>query len=550
MVVPVRILVANGRTIYRTGDYGQSWAQILLDHSGDCVSDYFGDIVVSPADPNRLYLTQICDWFGIYGDSGTDYRVLMSTDAGLTWTYPSPRYAHTPVPSPVLPQRVYIKDALAGVWLQTDDSGTTWITKTFPVNVLALDAQNDSYLYGLAGNVGQRSQNAGESWLPWPTQPCGAYSQLVAHPTLPNILWVRCGDDIYRSVNSGDSWQPLPAFGNMVGNDYGHAGRIFLSRPDGLWASIDSGTTWTHLTVDFTSPRLVGWQWYQAASPLSVADFRSLTQIDAVAPHDVWAVGCKTSTDGSVFHWDGSLWASTPVYDCLTGLDMLSATSGWAVGYFEDMGPRRYDILRWDGVDWTRNFSTSVPLKAIEMVSENDGWAVGGAVMRWNGSDWISVTTSLTQTLLSLSMLSSTDGWAVGENGALARWNGSEWASVTGPVTQTLRAVDMLSSTDGWAVGDEGVILRWDGNSWVVMLSPTSQRLNAIDLVGADSGWGVGEAGTVLYWDGNTWSLSEGPTQAELRAVAMVSVESGWMGGSSQVPLARFANVFLPTILR
>ena len=70
--------------------------------------------------------------------------------------------------------------------------------------------------------------------------------------------------------------------------------------------------------------------------------------------------------------------------------------------------------------------------------------------------------------LHAIDLVSPDDGWAVGQEGVILHWDGHAWSQVVSPVTATrLHDVDMVSPTDGWAVGDyPGIILRWDGVHW------------------------------------------------------------------------------------
>lgn len=66
--------------------------------------------------------------------------------------------------------------------------------------------------------------------------------------------------------------------------------------------------------------------WVQTSAPV-----RSWWSVDSVSPGDAWMVG----SFGAIAHWDGAVWTtvSSPVNInyYLMGVDMLSATDGWAV---------------------------------------------------------------------------------------------------------------------------------------------------------------------------------------------------------------------------
>lgn len=261
----VRFLVAvNGQGLYRTGDAGQSWALQTFPHPGSCTEpDQFRDLIASPRDPRRLYLTVACAAADPLG--GADYAAIYtSPDSGLTWQLIRGGgqtgelwQAFTLAPS--LAGRLYALGRTG--WAQSDDAGQTWQARSFPVLTLAVDAQNPEWLYGLnlhgvAGDTGQRSQDGGLNWSEWANQPCPAAlddKQLLAHPTEPAVLYLLCHQGLYRSRDGGDHWTQLSAErGERLLADLGRPGRLLWARAGGLWASTDAGDTWAALVTTWT----------------------------------------------------------------------------------------------------------------------------------------------------------------------------------------------------------------------------------------------------------------------------------------------------------
>lgn len=93
-------------------------------------------------------------------------------------------------------------------------------------------------------------------------------------------------------------------------------------------------------------------------------------------------------------------------------------------------------------------FSVSVPSVRSYVIAQN----------------WTSPTT---QTLRSVSMVSTNDGWAVGDGGTIIRWNGTQWNTITGPTNENLYSMSMVNASDAWAVGSNGTIIRWNGAEWI-----------------------------------------------------------------------------------
>jgi len=108
-----------------------------------------------------------------------------------------------------------------------------------------------------------------------------------------------------------------------------------------------------------------------------------------------------------------------------------------------------------------RNFGLKASLLAV-MVALCVGVPIAnaeGAVLNW--------TSPTTEHLHSVYMVSADDGWAVGEDGTIIRWDGTDWSTVTSPTMASLWSVFMVSSSDGWAVSEGGTILQWTGTEWI-----------------------------------------------------------------------------------
>lgn len=201
------------------------------------------------------------------------------------------------------------------------------------------------------------------------------------------------------------------------------------------------GTDWNFVTA-ITDPNAV-----------------SLSSLEVLAANDVWALGGGKFWS-NLYHWDGSGWSfagKTPggVW-AGNDLSMLSANNGWAVGL-------NGSIAHWDGSVWTESVSsTSSTLNAIDMVDSNTGWAVGddGAIQAWGGTAWATYPSPTSADLHNIDMISAGEGWIIGD-GVILYWDGSQWSHYTPPLTDEFHAIDMVSAKDGWIVGN-GSILQYD----------------------------------------------------------------------------------------
>lgn len=72
--------------LYRSGDNGLSWAFVPVPIHPYCNEPLYNeDPVVSPVDPNRLYLTAYCWEVFLPFGARAFYSVYTSPDAGMSW---------------------------------------------------------------------------------------------------------------------------------------------------------------------------------------------------------------------------------------------------------------------------------------------------------------------------------------------------------------------------------------------------------------------------------------------------------------------------------
>jgi hypothetical protein len=146
--------------------------------------------------------------------------------------------------------------------------------------------------------------------------------------------------------------------------------------------------------------------------------------------------------------WDGSQWrqvARVPGYG-FTSIDLLSPTDGWALAAY--LPPLVQGFWHWDGVEWSQlpyTYTSSYQLSALDMRTDNDGWAVGrsGTTYHWDGTTWTQVPSPTANDLFGVSAPAVADAWAVGLWGTILRWDGGGWISFTSPTSRTLTAVDI-----------------------------------------------------------------------------------------------------------
>ena len=330
--------------------------------------------------------------------------------------------------------------------------------------------------------------------------------------------------------------------------------------------------------------------------PVSETDQGGLWGVSSTAANDVWAVGeSGTAIAPLIYHWDGTAWSparQVRTFGYLYGVEALSPTDAWAVGYRDTGNDTRALIEHWDGTGWS---PVSVPapghghwLFGVDALSPTDVWAVGfytGAngvihplVEHFDGITWSPVPApdgaNLTNVLSAVSAISPDDVWAAGYyilppfsiQPLIEHWDGRAWELIApdplpeGTTLNYLHDVDAASSSDVWAVGRWGesrgtqpLIEHWDGVSWTRTTLPRIQAriaaLEGIAAIAGDDVWAVG--GTAgdsaallsMRWNGATWRRFGVPARynAGLVDVFALSPSDIWAVGSQGSPLTPLA---------
>jgi hypothetical protein len=227
-----------------------------------------------------------------------------------------------------------------------------------------------------------------------------------------------------------------------------------------------------------------------------------LLSVSATSEKDVWALG-NTQSDGSIIdHWDGTRWTKMDVPvagagECdplrhLSEITAISPRNVWAVGYVCDGAGHRPWVLHYNGHAWDEvDVPTQGPdahFLGVDADGPNDIWAVGhyntmggdhlSFTEHWDGVSWSIVPSpnpSASNNFLDgVLVLGPNDAWATGRAGSdhalTMHWDGTAWSSE--PVESgELSAVDASSGSGVWAAGVSlrlgmAVSAHWNGASW------------------------------------------------------------------------------------
>ena len=294
--------------------------------------------------------------------------------------------------SPTDSGRYFVAGADGGVW-RTTDGGTSWepLTDHMPttsVGALALDPTDEDVLYAGTGEANYanhsryglglyKSTDGGDSWVHLAEDVFGgrSFSRLLVDPANPQRVYAavtRAGGfpelaaakghpgatgplGVFRSDDGGVSWSHLPAgtsLPNLSTTDlamdpetpavlYAAVGRIFGGAQNGIYRSVNGGTSWTKLTGGLPASSEIG--------RISVATAPSQPgRVYALLTRPASSTGGSASTLGAWRSDDfGASWTSLPI-------SSIQATYGW---YLSVVGvhPTDADTVFFGGLELVRS---------------------------------------------------------------------------------------------------------------------------------------------------------------------------------------------------
>ncbi|HEY1388163.1 MAG TPA: hypothetical protein VGF38_06425, partial [Ktedonobacterales bacterium] len=285
-----------------------------------------------------------------------------------------------------------------------------------------------------------------------------------------------------------------------------------------------------------------------------------ITAIKMLSPTDGWAIGNR------VYHYNGISWreVSLPVATQFNAIAAVSPTDIWIAGdgMWSGAPDGNVTILHYDGSAWTRQatprLSDYFSIASLSMVSPNEGWAVGsamvdgskgyypptGAILHYVNGAWRMRKTLPGIELRTVSMGSATDGWTGGDLVSLSqtgkmgpnqspiqsdtpklwRYADGQWSevSVSPPVViaaeGSVTSIAMPSATQGWMFvnSDDGAqsqdqpasvgpdLFHLEQGRWVQVNTPAVQQRRYVNIIQAAllspyEFWGVG---STIWWTG------------------------------------------------
>ncbi|NTU70587.1 MAG: hypothetical protein HGB10_01995 [Coriobacteriia bacterium] len=318
-------------------------------------------------------------------------------------------------------------------------------------------------------------------------------------------------------------------------------------------AWLDASTGWAVGVVGTALKTTDGGATWVAQDPGTVRDLTGVSFVDA---NNGWACGVsatvvRTTNGGTT--WTPQTAPTTPAARNLRAISFFNSSVGVAVG---DLGTTTSTIVYTGdgGTTWrTATTTATVGLTGVQMVSATTGWAVGGAgaILKTTdgGATWTPVSSPTVAGLSAVSFEPSGQvGYVVG-NAALPSWTiykttdaGVTWTAVdglgaTGAINLT--AVDCLDANNAITVGTNGQVRHTTdgGATWLnqSLNNLGGQALRDVELVDADVIKATGDFGQLFFTrnGGDSWFTPAIGAGATYLAGHFADVNNGWIVGAS-----------------
>ena len=253
---PERVYAGTGVSLFKSNDSGLSWTRSLSLTGAETLVSF---LAIDPVSSSNVYAAM----------KGFLFK---SSDAGGSWSTVGPDVsnlvAFSVAVDPVAPSRVFAGTSL-GVF-QSNDRGDSWsgshlaawiynfaFSPQTPSAVIAADFDDSFYAAFYPSNL-YKSTDQGTTWSYNATEIWISPGTLSVDPSNPSILYAgnSRGDGVYRSVDSGSTWNPIVSsagFGTVsaVAIDPRNPRMLYAATRGGkgVIRSQDGGATWTEFNT-------------------------------------------------------------------------------------------------------------------------------------------------------------------------------------------------------------------------------------------------------------------------------------------------------------
>ena len=234
-----------------------------------------------------------------------------------------------------------------------------------------------------------------------------------------------------------------------------------------------------------------------------------------------------TSADGKVYWFDGVGWSeliSSPAPGTLGAAWGPASFAMFATG-LTTRGDTAF-VARFTGQFWTVGHAMAGDtLHAIHGRSSDDLWAVGTAIVHYDGSTWTRHPAP-SATLGAVWAADSGVAYVGGEDGAIHRIDTTA-TQLGNPLGVPIRALFGFAPDDVYAGDANGTILHWNGAGWSIAAQLGPEPIIAMGGSGANDLWVAG--GRYAHFDGGSWQVLDEDQALAAGTVAL------WAGAPDNV---------------
>jgi len=265
---PGLIYAAGQDGVFKTTNGGINWQKTGLDIGGARI----GNIVISPSDPRKLYISTSGASLQCSANGGTTWS---KCAAGLFGGPSGPEFTSSIAVSPANGNIVYTT-TWRGALFQSTDGGANWTVLDHsaiwgngqiyvaPSNPNVLYTTNDEVSFGRGTVV--KSTDGGRSWVD-AGRPDGIASdavQLAISPVDANVVYATTSKGLFRTVTGGGMWTLVFAPPNgrhalvPVAIDFNKS-RLYTGSPfSGFYESLDGGKSWSQANEGMAAASVFG----------------------------------------------------------------------------------------------------------------------------------------------------------------------------------------------------------------------------------------------------------------------------------------------------
>ncbi|MEO8084716.1 MAG: hypothetical protein ABI780_12910 [Ardenticatenales bacterium] len=483
--------------------------------------------------------------------------------------------------------------AVTALWMHTDQEGwaaagaqlmhwdgTTWSTLATPMfrgDILGIHgtAANDVWavggIYGFLGwpSVRTMIHFDGRAWSTVIDDGGGSMSDVVLRAS--DDGWAVGQGGLMHYDGTAWSWSAgtpfnVSARSGLHGLSLADGGRLWIAGPGMLaerfrdtwdrWGGLRTtvvGGDELHLAL---APGGGGWaagregpvvrrgpdgRWRAEAEPKDADLFQAIA---AVSDDECWAAiddSYKPASRSRVMHFRRGTWTTVdiPATEPIEEFAVLAADDVWAIAPPRRRdAARQTDFLHFDGTTWQHVATIPGAFYFFDMLSDQDGWAVGDAVLRFDPTGWHSahLPGAPTGSFSSVDFDAGGHGWIAGSAGAF-EFVGGQWFNRTTSL-ESLRDRTALWSLrlapDGSVWGDASIGGAGGTSKLVHRVSGT---WHVVPLGPIDGIFGNGNSNIVITGTADRYDVWIG---THLETIARVT----HMGGTVRAPADRLA--FLP----